>query len=95
MQFQLEQQSFDLVDRARMRKLEQPGRVVYLRSAVVTIEGQDLSFKEDGIFLVIRNRSAGSILVGLHRIRVDQHDAEPAISDSRSVLNALKQRVVH
>lgn len=95
MQFQHEQQSFDLVDRARMRKLEQPGRVVYLRSAVITLEGEEQTFTEDGIFLVVRDRSSGSILVGLHRIRVDRQDTEPTTPEPGSALNALKQRVVH
>lgn len=79
-----------------MRKLEQPGRVVYLRSAAVTIESEELTVIEDGILLLIQapmhfdgmDSSPRSVLIGLHRVRADHGVPHCA-------LTSLKERVVH
>lgn len=104
-QLKLEREKYELVSRGRMRKVDQPHRVVYMHSSLVTFPAERLSFVEENTFVIVRppqsveyepltsSGNSGSLLINWHRVHAQHYDVPASLARDRA-LDTLKQSFI-
>lgn len=101
-----EKQTHELQIRAKMRRAEQAGRIVYVRTSLGNFPSENLSFVEDSILIICppplrqdkhnssESTAAGSVLVHWHGVRA-QHQDVPTLPGQDRALDSLMERVIN
>lgn len=99
-----EKQTHELQIRAKMRRAEQAGRIVYVRTSLGNFPSENLSFVEDSILIICPpprqdqhstdSDTVGSVLVHWHGVRA-QHQDVPTLPGQDRALDSLMERVIN
>lgn len=97
MNLEHDKQVYQLSARTLLRRIQQPDRVIYLESSLISVASDGLTFFEDCVYIVRRPASvvslsaSESLLLGWHRSRAVQN-GQPSLR-SLEAIDSLKERV--
>lgn len=101
LQLHHDQKRYQLHSNTRMRKIRLDDRVVYVRSALLSIPSKGLTFVEDSMFIVLSKSPDSdttaeprSLVFSLHRVHAASHDLS-TFSGSDHASDRIKETIIH